>query len=612
MRREPLIALLMGGALLAMPPLLSAASQASTETQREHPGEAKEKEAEIKTLPITIEGLEHLDVDSLYDVLGVKYSKWFEFWKEKNPRIPLELIPSIQDTLRGYLDSKGYYDATYTVKVDKKGVTIVIDEKKPVVVEEINVSSDFPIGDYISFEKGDPFETDTFTSVKSRIKKALLKEGYCSYDLDTKAYVDLDKRTVDLVYRLKKGDLCHFGNTTVVSKPEDIRDAVILSRMRYRPGDVFTTERVNESYAALNQLGIFGQTLINTDIKYFNVVRPEVSAKYKEHMHRYTISAGYDTEVGMRVRGTYDHYNFFGGGRKLGLVAQYSSEVIELSSNFFQPALFEFSGLYFDLYLDGGYYQEAYDFYDEKKVYFDAKINHIDGFWDYSLGFSVERLNIVKTGTPPPEEEDSFYPGYFSLVYGYGELAYDGRDSKLNPRNGYYLKGYGEFGYSMGEGEVEDSMYYKWILEAHLIKSFGLFTFATVGHAGVIYDEKPGSLPMSKYFYAGGSYSNRAYGDRDIGVTITPTSDWGGGGRTWLNFTAEMQYPIWGDLYGGIFYDATMIAMEDYDFKGEAWIQSAGLGARYITPVGPIKLDFGMNIHDPSINRISIMIGQSF
>ncbi|WP_457607564.1 autotransporter assembly complex protein TamA [Nitratifractor sp.] len=585
-------------------PIAAAETKKAPETKSENNGTK-----EIKTLPIEITGLKHLDPDEVYSVLGVPVRPWFEFWKSDEKRIPVKLIPAISDTLRGFLDSKGYYDATYTVDVRPDKVLVRIHEGKPVTVADINISSDFPIRDYVTFKKGEPFETERFTTIKSQIRKALLKEGYCSYDLDTKAYIDLDKRTVDLVYRLKKGDLCHFGNTTVVEKPEGIRDAVILSRMRYLPGDVFTTERVNESYAALNSLGIFGQTLIDTEKKYFNVVRPEVHAKLKEKMHRYTLSAGYDTEVGFRVKGTYDHYNLFGGGRKGGIVAQYSSEVKELTANFFQPAIFDVAGRYFDFYSEGGYYEEVYDYYDEKKIYLDLKFSHVDGFWSYDLGFDIERINIVLTGNPG-EEDNLVIPGYFSLVYGYGRITYDGRDSKLDPRNGYYLSGYFEYGYSMGV--EENDPYYKLELEARYIKSFGKLTLATVGHAGVLDDGAVASLPASKYFYAGGSFSNRAYGDRDIGITETPTVDWGIGGRTWLNFTAEAQYPIWGDLYGGVFYDATLISEDIYSIGFSSWVQSAGVGIRYMTPVGPLKIDFAANIHDPSINRASLMIGQSF
>ncbi len=591
--------LLLGLLLTGAPAILTAApvSESGSKTQAE-------TGAEVKTLPIEIRGLKHLDPDEVYEVLGVKVVPWYEFWADHTKRIPIELIGQIPDTLRGFLDSKGYYDATFTVKKSADKVVVIIDEKKPVTVADINVSSDFPIRDFITFHKGDPFETKRFTDIKSRIRSALLREGYCSYDLDTKAYVDLERRTVDLVYRLAKGGLCHFGNTTVVEKPEDLRDAVILSRMRYRPGDIYTTERINESYAALNELGMFGRTLIDTRIKYFNEVRPEVHAALKEKLHRYTVAAGYDSQVGFRIRGTYDQFDFLGDGRKLGLVAQYSSEEKELSASFYQPALLEWGDRYINFQARGGYREESFDDYDEKKFFTDARLNYIDGFWNIDLGLSLERIRIVLTG-----QTDEVFPGNFNLSYGYLDVAYDRRDSKTDPRNGYYLAAYLEYGYSMGE--EESNPYYKAILEGHYIHSFGHLTLAGVAHAGVLDDGGRASLPASKFFYAGGSYSNRAYKDRDIGITVSPTDDLGIGGRTWLNLTVEAQYPIWDKIYGGVFFDATQISEKSYDYSGE-WIQSAGVGLRYQTPIGPLKLDFAVNIHDPSINRASIMIGQSF
>ena len=77
------------------------------------------------------------------------------------------------------------------------------------------------------------------------------------------------------------------------------------------------------------------------------------------------------------------------------------------------------------------------------------------------------------------------------------------------------------------------------------------------------------------------------------------------------NLSLEFDYPVWGDLYGAVFTDNTMLTDKAYDYTGEI-ITSAGVGVRYMTPVGPFKLDVGMNVEDPSQYGISFQIGQSF
>jgi len=556
----------------------------------------------IKSKEIEITGVKSLDSDEIYRVLGVKTKSWFEFWRSDQKRIAEALIPSIEDTLRGYLDSRGYYDATFKISDTPQKITIKIDENRPVTISSISIESDFPLENLITFKKGEPFDTDRFTSVKESIKKELLDRGYCSYDLDSKAYVDLEKHSVDLKYRLHKGDLCHFGKTTVVKKPDDIPEEVILSRMAYEEGDVFSTEKINDSYTNLNKLGAFGQTLIDTDKKFFNVIPPEVSATPRNKLHRYMIAGGYDSEVGARLKATYDHYNFFGGARKLELYSEISSELMKVEGRFFQPVLFEYNDYFFDFYAKAGYYQEIYSTYDDKSSYFDMKLSHFGKNYTLDLGLALENTEIKKTAT-----DDSIIGGTFLMLYPYLNVIYDKRDSKLNPKNGYYLSGYFEYGLPFDD---EASDYLKWILEGRLIHTFDKLTLAGVGKIGVIDDSK-GVLPASKYFYAGGSFSNRAYGDRDIGITVSPTEYEGLGGRSWLNFSAEADYPIWGELYGAVFYDATTINEESWKFDAP-WIQSAGVGVRYATPIGPIKVDFAGNVHDFSANRVSMMIGQSF
>jgi translocation and assembly module TamA len=77
------------------------------------------------------------------------------------------------------------------------------------------------------------------------------------------------------------------------------------------------------------------------------------------------------------------------------------------------------------------------------------------------------------------------------------------------------------------------------------------------------------------------------------------------------NLSFELDYPIWDKLSIGIFNDNTMLNIDSYDFSGDI-ISSAGFGFRYLTPIGPFKLDVGFNIHDPSQYGIQFQIGQSF
>ncbi len=65
------------------------------------------------------------------------------------------------------------------------------------------------------------------------------------------------------------------------------------------------------------------------------------------------------------------------------------------------------------------------------------------------LGLGVERLNIDLYESIP-----SIIGGDFNLIYPYLELIYDARDDKLDPKNGYYLRGYIEYGMSNDKGGV--------------------------------------------------------------------------------------------------------------------------------------------------------------
>ena len=568
-----------------------------------------EKEIVLPTHIIHIHGEEYFDESEMYDALGVDHKSMFQFWKDDVSRIKDKLLPTLHASLRAFYDSEGFYDATFTIKETNTTVTVNITENEPVKVRDINISSDYDISSLILCAKDEIFQAKKFISVKGKIVAQLLKDGYCSYELESKAYVDLDKHTVDLHYNLKKGGVCTFGKVTVTGT-ETIDDDVIKSRVRAKEGARFSTELVKDTSDALYGLQAFDSVLIGVDRKFYNVVPVDITVKEMGKPYHFEAGAGYDTYVGPRVHSSITKHNFLGDAQQLKLQLAWS-ELEQLAIlSFYRPVLFNISDYYVGIGAKLGYSNLEYEGFKEEKAFFRTYLEHETERMQLRLGIAVENIVIraLDNLKPGEELEHAVNEGTFNLLYPYVNFIYDGRDSKLNPKYGYYFSAYVETGLSDDE---ENNAYYKTLLEGRFIHTFGDLTLATVGKVGLVDEDKKNSLPESKYFFAGGSFSNRAYGFRQLGVILSPTEYTIFGASTWANISLEADYPVWGDLYGAVFTDNTMLTAESYDFSGDI-ITSAGIGVRYMTPIGPFKLDVGMNVHDTSQYGISFQIGQSF
>jgi len=567
-----------------------------------------EKVIVLPTHIIEIRGEEYFDKSAMYDALGVEYKSMFQFWKDDTATIKDKLLPTLHASLRAFYDSEGFYDATYTIKKTKTKVVINITENKPVKIRDINISSDYNISSLILFEKNEVFQAKKFISIKDKIVVQLLKDGYCSYELDSKAYVDLEKHSVDLRYILTKGGVCTFGKVTVTGT-KTIDDNVIKSRVRAEEGERFSTELVKDTSDAMYGLQAFDSVLIGVDRKFYNVVPVDITVSEMSKPYHFEAGAGFDTYVGARIHSSITKHNFYGNAQQLKLQLAWSKLEQLAILSYQRPVLFDISDFYVGIGAKLGYSNLEFDGFQEEKAFFRTYLDHQSKRVDLRVGIAFEAINIAAldnlNGVDP---KFAVSEGEFLLTYPYVDFTYDARDSKLNPKYGYYFHLYSELGLSNDE---ESSMYHKTLLEARFIHTFGDLTLAVVGVAGAIDEETKESLPESKYFFAGGSFSNRAYGFRELGVIISPTEDTIYGAETWVNLSFEADYPVWGDLYGAVFTDNTMLTADAYDFSGEI-ITSAGVGVRYMTPIGPFKLDVGMNVADTTQYGISFQIGQSF
>ncbi|MBW1635659.1 MAG: BamA/TamA family outer membrane protein [Deltaproteobacteria bacterium] len=558
---------------------------------------------------ISISGIEAVETADVYDAVGVDYPSFFQFWKDdRDLKIKIKLIPSVEASLRAFYDAEGYYDANFTLTDLPDMLKIRISEGEPVLVGDINISSNEDISEIVLFEKGEIFKAKKFIEIKSRIIEKMLQEGYCSYRLDTKAYVDLEKHTADVVYELDKGGVCTFGKVTVKGL-ETIDEQIVKSRVRAAEGKRFSTELVQETSTAIYRLQSFDSVLIGVDRKFYNVVPVDIQVKEMADPYHIEAGAGYDTYVGPRIHANFVKHNFLGNAQQLRIRTLWSSLEQLAIVDFYKPVLFTLYGYDIDLGITTGYSDLEFDGFRETKTFGKTFLKYESGDFRLITGFTLEAIEISEL-----DDGVELLPSYaydnFLLAYPYVDVRLDRRDSKLNPKFGYYLSAYSEIGLPT---DSESSLYMKTVLEARGIYTVSDLTMAVVGKIGAIdiLDESAHGIPESKKFFGGGAYSNRAYGYRELGVVVSPTKDLINGALSMANVSFELDYPIMGDLYGAVFTDNTILTDQSYNYTGDI-ISSAGVGIRYITPVGPFKLDVGFNTHDPSIYGISFQIGQSF
>ena len=554
-------------------------------------------------------GDREFDDDKLAEVIDAKTKSFWEFYKNDNINIKSEIIPSISQSLTSFYNYQGYYSSDVNIKETSKKVNITISKNRAVLITNIKISTDLNVSDLITFKVGDKFNSKIFLNIKKHIIDRLLKNGYCSYTLNTKAYVDLENFSVELIYDIEKKGICKFNDINITGL-DTVDKRVILSRMRTIKGSTFNSILVQESSDNLYKLNLFNEIIIDATKKDHNKVRVDVIVKENDKSYYGETGLGYDTYIGWRVNGKLSKNNFLGGGRKISFNFGYSLQEELLKLSYFQPAFTDIKDNYADLFLNWGYSNLEFNGFRERNVQFNTYLEHENHRLKIRLGLSVQDILITNVA-PKTSLTQAINSGRFNLLYPYINIIYDHRDSKINPQFGYYLSYYAEFG---GSFQDTPSPFFKVIGEARGIYTISKLTIASVLKAGIVDEALENGIPETKYFYGGGVNSNRAYKYKSLGVIQTPTKSSIYGASSMLNLSVEANYAIDNiveNLALALFVDNSMLNEKSYDFNGDI-ISSIGVGVRYKLNFGVIKVDFAFNRKDYSQNGLSFGIGQVF
>lgn len=470
-------------------------------------------------------------------------------------------------------------------------------------------------------EIGKPVVADRMLAAVASIPDELHKNGYPLARVEKSVYtLDKPKRnlnadvTVDPGPPVVMGDINISGDKTV--SQEYLRRLVPWQRGR-EPWD----DKLLEDYANnLRSLGLFNRVEAAPDKADLSkkatgdyegaVILPANITLVEGPQRSVSFSARYDSDTGFGVEGTWEHRNLFGNGEKLYLDAPISQEERGLKAHFEKPAFLDRDQR---LLLDGAALWEDTDAYERQYVRGSAGIDRkLARNWWGGLSLYAEGGNLKDN-----EHDERAY----MVVSPQGGLRYDGRNNRLNPSSGMEMElklkpfsGYYEEQFGAFAGTLMAAGYYAPLGR----KNDGKIDDTIVLAARVEGGGMPGasslqSIPASLRYFTGGAGSVRGYSYQAIG----PRDDEGDplGGRSYQVVNLEARFMVAENIGIVPFLDGGMVYKDEmpHIFGDMDW--GTGLGFRYYTPIGPVRLDVATPLHviddDPRI-QFYISIGQSF
>lgn len=545
-------------------------------------------------LPLTFQGQHHLSEDELYTALGLRKPYPIEFW-EDHPTIEPTATAQSVSALTSFYRSKGFYHAHITSEINATHIRLMIQENDPILIGDITLNSPLDVDSLITLHVNDIFDQTLFSESKSMIKKHYSQAGYCNAEFNSKSWVDIETNRAYLLFEASPAEVCTFGKISVESTP-NIDGNLTASMLRFEEGDPYSIEAIRQSYEALYTQEAITRAVINDNERIGNVVPITLVIEEAEHPIRFTTGLGYSSDEGFTALMGVKHRNFFGDLKTLSIDTKYTQLTQEASGTFTLPL--KNRGI---LGAEVGYINELFEGYKTESTYEKLTAKYQDIPASAMSGVLFEQISTYES-----QDQSTFPNSKLELISPLGEINYDTRDKPLDPTKGYWLNAYATgslltYGFS-------DATYFKTLLSGAYIRSFDNHVIGGRARWGTlrVYD---GEIPSSYRFYAGGMNSNRAYTYRDLG----PKNSDGDpiGFNSIFEGSAEYRFPIYEAFRGVLFSDFTFVS-DNYipDYTKAYW--GIGAGIRYVTPIGPISIDIGVDPDNIDQYAIHFRIGELF
>jgi len=533
------------------------------------------------------------------------------------------------------LRSRGYYDATIKATVDGRpiaepGALDAIDarpDNEPisfafdiatgpryrvadVAIRPPNAQTSLPGIDRakLGLSPGDPADAAAILEAQDKLITELRKQGYALASIKRDVVVNHATRDATVTFIAETGPLARMG--PVRFSGSDKVDMVWLQRrVPFKEGDPYDPAKVEAMRGKLTSLGVFNAVRIKPAATLDANGELPFDVELTDRLSR-SIGFGvsYETQLGFAVSGFWTHRNLFGQAESLRLTAELThlaQGYAILDTGFAFRAAFRKPDWWLagqDARLEAAGLREVLDAYTRNAVTAYAGFDRVfSPRWRAQLGFAGEASRITRNGITMD----------YQLVGLPLSILYNHANSDLNPTEGYRLDlDVTPWVYSRDFFTVirlTGRYYYDFSEDGRSV----LATRASLGSEPAI---SIGGIPPDKYFYAGGGGSVRGFVYQSAGPRDAFNNPLGG--ASVVETSVEFRQRI-GKSWGAVaFVDAG--SAYPYFFPDVSLFAprvGAGVGARYYTDFGPVRVDVGFPLNrregDPAFG-VYVSLGQAF
>ncbi|MBD9374874.1 outer membrane protein assembly factor [Rhizobium sp. ARZ01] len=426
---------------------------------------------------------------------------------------------------------------------------------------------------------------------------------------DRKAIADHKTNTVDVVISAEGGPVANVGDVTVTGA-KDVDPGFVKYYSMINAGQPYSPERLTKAADRLRQLGVFSSVTIHEAEQVSPDGTLPMTIEVSEGKQRYFgAGAQFSTIDGFGVQGYWGHRNLFGRAESLRIEGAVNG--------FGQGSGFDDIGYSAGfLFAKPGAFGPASTFTASLK----AAIADTDAYYATSFTlaagatFELTDLDTLSFGVEGAwmDVNDPFGDNTYLTAAVPIEYVRDTRDNKLNPTTGYRAminaKPTYEFDHStfFSSFETSGSVYQALGAEERIVLA-GRLGAGTIVGAPTLPD-----IPAPRRFYLGGGGTVRGYGFQDISPRNSDNEPLGG--RSYVLASAEVRVNITEKIGIVPFIDAGTVSRDEIpDFSDIR--AGAGIGLRYATPFGPIRVDVAVPLNpydDGDSYGIYAGIGQAF